>query len=244
MREGRRRASRLVASIFVNPLQFAAGEDLDRYPRNATGDATACDGVGVDVLFMPEVAALYPDGFQTRVQVGRLGQVLCGASRPGHFDGVATVVLKLFNLAQPDVAVFGCKDYQQLAVIRRMVRDLDLAIEIVGLPTVREPDGLAMSSRNSYLDPDQRSRAVCLSRALDAAERLVARGERRVESIVQAAAEVVRSEPIARIDYVDLVGADDLEPLCELERPGVLALAVRIGATRLIDNRVLVPPSP
>jgi pantoate--beta-alanine ligase len=240
MREARGRCDQLVVSIFVNPLQFGEGEDLDRYPRDPEGDAAACREVGVDVLFTPERADLYPDGFQTRVQVGRLAGGLCGASRPGHFEGVATVVLKLFCLVGPQVAVFGQKDYQQLAVIRRMVHDLDVGVEVVGVPTVREQDGLAMSSRNAYLDEHQREQARVLVRALDLAELMVAEGERGAEEIVRAAADLIQGQPLATIDYVELVDADTLEVFCELERPAVLALAVHFGPTRLIDNRVLV----
>ncbi len=241
MRDARGRAQHLVTSIFVNPLQFGEGEDLERYPRDPEGDAAACRSVGVDVIFAPEVPALYPDGFQTRVHPGPLAEGLCGASRPGHFGGVLTVVLKLFNTVKPHVAVFGQKDYQQLAIIRRMVRDLDVDTEIVGLPTVREPDGVAMSSRNAYLTDAQREQARALVRALDLAELMVEQGERGAEEIVRAAADLIQGKPLANIDYVELVDADTLEPFCTLERPAVLAMAVYFGATRLIDNRVLSP---
>lgn len=241
MREGRARGQHLVASIFVNPLQFAPGEDLDTYPRDAEGDAAKCESVGVDVLFCPTKASLYPDGFQTTVQPGPIAGPLCGASRPGHFEGVCTVVLKLFNLVRPNVAVFGRKDYQQLAVLRRMVRDLDVDTEVVGMPIVREADGVAMSSRNAYLDAEQRSQASVLHRGLDLAERLVAQGERGVEAILSSVADRIREQSLADIDYVELVDADSLATICDLERPGVLALAVRFGNTRLIDNRVLTP---
>ena len=239
MREARERGQHLVTSIFVNPLQFGEGEDLDRYPRDPEGDAAACREARVDVLFSPNRAELYPEGFQTRVQVGRLADGLCGASRPGHFEGVATVVLKLFGLVKPTVAVFGQKDYQQLAVLRAMVRDLDVDVEIISVPTVREADGIAMSSRNAYLDEEQRQQARALVRALDLAELMVREGERGAEEIVSAAADLIQAEPLANIDYVELVDADTLEPMCELERPAVLALAVHFGPTRLIDNRVL-----
>ena len=241
MREARQRGRSLVASIFVNPLQFGQGEDLDRYPQDPEGDAAACREVGVDVLFAPRREDLYPDGFQTRVRVGRLAEGLCGASRPGHFEGVATVVLKLFGLVKPNVAVFGQKDYQQLAVLRTMVRDLDLDVELVGVPTVREADGVAMSSRNAYLDAEARQQARSLVLALDLAELMVSEGERGAEEIVRAAADLIQGQPLATIDYVELVDAETLEVFCTLERPAVLALAVHFGPTRLIDNRVLVP---
>ena len=241
MRQARERGQNLVASIFVNPLQFGEGEDLDRYPRDPEGDAAACREVGVDVLFTPLRAGLYPEDFQTHIHAGRLAEGLCGASRPGHFDGVLTVVLKLFNLVRPTAAVFGQKDFQQLAVIRRMVRDLDLDLEIIGVPIVRELDGLAMSSRNANLDEQQRQQARVLARALDLAELMVADGERGAEEIVRAAADLIQAQPLATIDYVELVDADELEPFCELERPAVLAMAVHFGRTRLIDNRLLEP---
>jgi len=241
MREARTRGQHLVASIFVNPLQFGLNEDLDLYPRDAVGDAASCRAEGVDVLFTPTRASLYPDGFQTTLKLGSLAGPLCGASRPGHFEGMATVVLKLFNLVRPTTAVFGNKDFQQLAIIRQMVRDLDLDVDIVGGPTVREPDGVAMSSRNANLDEAQRLQARALSGALDLAEELVEAGERGVEAIIAAAADLITEQPLASIDYVELVDADSLQVICDLERPGVMALAVRFGGTRLIDNRVLVP---
>jgi pantoate--beta-alanine ligase len=242
MREGARRAQNLVASIFVNPLQFGPREDLDRYPRDPDGDAAKCRSAGVGVLFVPSAQTMYPAGFQTTVKTGPLASGLCGASRPGHFDGVATVVLKLFNLVRPHVALFGEKDYQQLAVLRRMARDLDLGIEIAGMPIVREPDGLAMSSRNAYLSPDDRLQALALSQSLSFAESQVGSGERDPARIEQDVRSQLARSPRASIDYVALVDADTLQPLSgPLARPAVLALAVRFGATRLIDNRVLRP---
>ncbi|MCP4868821.1 MAG: pantoate--beta-alanine ligase [Proteobacteria bacterium] len=241
MREARERGQHLVASIFVNPLQFGANEDLDTYPRDAAGDAAKCRDVGVDVLFTPTKASLYPDGFQTTVQPGPIAGPLCGASRPGHFEGVCTIVLKLFNLVRPNVGVFGRKDYQQLAVLRRMARDFDVDVDVLGMPIVRESDGVAMSSRNARLGADQRTQAQVLHRALDLAESLVAAGERGVEAIVAAAAVLIREQPLADIDYVELVDADDLSTICDLEAPAVLALAVKFGSVRLIDNRVLTP---
>jgi len=241
MRRARERADHLVVSIFVNPLQFGPGEDLERYPRDPDGDAERCREVGTDVLFLPSSKLLYPDGFQTTVQPGALALSLCGASRPGHFDGVATVVLKLFNIVSPDVAVFGRKDYQQLQILRRMGRDLDLPVEILGMPIVREVDGIAMSSRNAYLSPAERLQAQVLHQALDRVEASVAGGERSTDALVQLACSLVSAQPLAEIDYVELVDAESLQPTRELSSPALLALAVRFGGTRLIDNRVLVP---
>ncbi|GAB4259360.1 MAG: pantoate--beta-alanine ligase [Deferrisomatales bacterium] len=231
----------VVVSIFVNPTQFGPQEDLDRYPRDMEGDAARCREEGVDVVFAPTVAEMYPDGYQTYVTVERLSQPLCGASRPGHFRGVATVVAKLFHMVEPDVAVFGEKDFQQLQVIRRMVRDLNMGVEIVGVPTVREPDGLAMSSRNAYLDPDERRRALALSQALDRAQERVAAGERRSEEVLRAVREVL-DEAAVRVDYAELRDPESLEPVERVEGPTLLALAGFVGQTRLIDNRVLRAP--
>jgi pantoate--beta-alanine ligase len=239
LEEGRRRADVLVLSIFVNPTQFGPNEDLDRYPRDLPGDLAKARSAGVDLAFVPEAAAMYPAGAQTFVEVRDLSRGLCGDRRPGHFAGVATVVTKLFHVVRPHVAIFGEKDYQQLAVIRRMTRDLDLGVEIVGVPIVREPDGLAMSSRNAYLSPSERTEALSLSRALDRAEAMVAAGERDAARIVEAARAVLAEAPSARIDYVELRDAETLAEIASLDRPAVLALAVFIGSTRLIDNRVL-----
>jgi len=241
MRRARDCADHLVVSIFVNPLQFGPGEDLERYPRDPDGDADRCREVGTDVLFLPSSTALYPDGFQTTVQPGALALPLCGASRPGHFDGVATVVLKLFNIVSPDLAVFGRKDYQQLQVLRRMGRDLDLPVEILGMPIVRETDGIAMSSRNAYLSPAQRLQAQVLHRALDRVEAALAGGERSTAVLVELASSLISAQPLAEIDYVELVDAESLQPTGEVSSPALLALAVRFGGTRLIDNRVLSP---
>jgi pantoate--beta-alanine ligase len=241
LEEGRRRGDRLVLSIFVNPTQFGPGEDLDRYPRDVDGDLRKAGGAGTDVAFVPERAAMYPRGFQTYVEVRELARGLDGDSRPGHFTGVATVVCKLFQIVRPHVALFGEKDYQQLAVIRRMVRDLDLPLEVIGLPTVREADGLAMSSRNSYLDPDERRRAVALSRGLFAARARFQAGEREAAALL-AAARAPLVEAAAVIDYLELRDAEALAPLERAgDRPAVLAVAAFIGRTRLIDNVRLDP---
>jgi pantoate--beta-alanine ligase len=239
MREGRRRGDLLVASIFVNPAQFGAGEDFDSYPRDLERDAALAAEAGVDVIFAPVASDMYPAGYQTWVDVDRLTLPLCGASRPGHFRGVTTVVCKLFNVVMPHVALFGKKDYQQLAVIRRMAADLNMAVEIVGMPIVREADGLAMSSRNAYLSPGERASALCLSRALAAARGLYREGERDAARLRDRAFSVINAEPAARIEYVELRDGSTLEEITQAGDHSVLALAVRIGATRLIDNCVL-----
>lgn len=242
MREARKRADHLVVSIFVNPLQFAPGEDLDRYPRDPEGDAQKCASLGCDILFTPVKAELYPEGFQTRVQVGPLAQGLCGASRAGHFEGVATIVLKLFGLVRPDLAVFGSKDYQQLQIIRRMAEDFDLGIEIVGMPIVREADGLALSSRNAYLSKQERQQALVLNQTLTELKKWVLEGERQVGRLLERARERIAQQELAELDYIDLVDAEHLTPLKEIGvSPVLAAVAVRFGATRLIDNKVIKP---
>ncbi len=243
LHEGRRRADVLVASIYVNPLQFGPGEDLASYPRSPQKDAELCRDAGVDILFQPDSEQLYPEGFQTGVRAGSLGEGLCGASRAAHFDGVCTVVLKLFNLVRPRWAMFGTKDYQQLQVIRAMVRDFNLDIEVVGMPIVREHDGLAMSSRNAYLDQQQRRQALCLSAGLDAAEQLILAGERDASRLAQTVRSLIEQQELAEVEYVTLADADSLRPLhSTFTSPVVLALAVHFGATRLIDNRVFSLP--
>lgn len=239
MREARRICDRLVVSIFVNPTQFGKNEDFGRYPKDTEGDLTKCSQEAVDILFLPSVEEIYPEGFQTRVQVLDLPRHLCGLSRPGHFDGVATVVAKLFNITKPHCAVFGQKDYQQLAVISRMVSDLNLDVTIVGVPTVREPDGLAMSSRNSYLSLGERQEALCLKRALDLAGELVAGGEGDPLTVQRAMEALVSEMPSARIDYIRVCDPVTLDPVTRIEGEVLVALAVHIGKTRLIDNAVL-----
>ena len=242
MRAAKTEADHLVVSIFVNPLQFAPGEDLDRYPSDPEGDAMKCKQLGCDVLFSPVKADLYPQGFQTRVPVGALAENLCGASRAGHFEGVATIVLKLFGLVRPTTAFFGSKDYQQLQIIRRMARDLDLGIDVVGMPIVREEDGLALSSRNAYLSEEERQQARVLSRSLRELENDVAAGERCVTSLVKRARALIEEQSLARIDYVSVVDAEELTPLESIgEGPVLAALAVAFGKTRLIDNREIRP---
>ncbi len=239
LRIARARADVVILTIFVNPTQFGPNEDLAKYPRDEAGDLAKAKTCGIDLAFCPEVAAMYPAGAQTFVEVRELQKPMCGASRPGHFAGVATIVSKLFNITKPHLAVFGEKDYQQLAIIRRMVRDLDFGIEIVGVPIVREPDGLAMSSRNAYLDATQRKAALSLSRGLAAAEAKLAAGERDAAALVAAARAPLEAESLVRIDYVELRDADDLSQVSRCDAPSVLAIAAFVGTTRLIDNRVL-----
>jgi len=239
----RRHADRVVASVFVNPVQFDRADDFARYPRDLERDGALLAGAGADVLFAPDVSEIYPPGSQTFVTVDALSQPLCGGHRPGHFRGVATVVLKLFTAVQPHVAVFGEKDYQQLALIRRMVRDLFLDVDVIGAPIVREADGLAMSSRNRHLEATERGAARCLPEALGAAEAVLAGGERSAATVVAAASAVMAREPLARVDYVALVDPETLAPVETVDDRAVLALAVWIGSTRLIDNRLLAVPA-
>jgi pantoate--beta-alanine ligase len=233
LRAGRRRAERLVLSIFVNPTQFGPNEDLARYPRDLPGDLAQATGAGIDVAFVPEVADIYPAGFQTSVSVSELARGLDGPLRPGHFAGVATVVAKLFNIVRPHLAIFGEKDFQQLAIVRRMVVDLAMGLEIVGVPTVREPDGLAMSSRNAYLSAAERARATSLCRALFAARDRAAAGERGAPALLETARGVL---DVDRVDYLELCDVETLAPVARIERGCVLAVAAWVGRTRLIDN--------
>ncbi len=237
----RAQTSFVVVSIFVNPMQFGPNEDLARYPRDEPGDLATCRAAGVDLVFLPVVEEMYPGGEATCVHVRGLTDTLCGPLRPGHFDGVATVVTKLFNLVRPDLACFGEKDYQQLAVVRRMVIDLNQPVEIVGCPTVREADGLALSSRNRRLSPAERAQAACLSRALHNAVRRVATGERDAAAIEQELRRVILAAGPVAIEYASVVDADTLVPVKRVERSAVAAVAVRIGTTRLIDNMRLEP---
>ena len=239
--EARRRAERVVVSVFVNPIQFDRRDDFEQYPRPLEGDLRICAGAGVDAVYAPSAAAMYPEGFESAVEVARLTEPLCGAARPGHFRGVTTVVTKLFHAVRPDVAVFGEKDYQQLAVIRRMTADLDFGIEIVGVATVREPDGLALSSRNRRLGADDRAAARCVPRALDAAADVVRAGERRAAAVVARATAVIGAEGRARLEYAELRDPETLAEVTEVAGPALLALAVWVGGVRLIDNRMLVP---
>lgn len=240
VRAAKARMGAVAVSIFVNPTQFAPTDDLARYPRDLERDLALLEAAGCDLVFTPGVEEIYPAGFSTRVEVEGVTAPLEGAVRPGHFLGVATVVLKLFNIVQPDAAWFGQKDAQQCAVLRRMAADLDLPVEIVVAPTVREPDGLAMSSRNVYLAPPERAAAVVLISALRAAEALFQTGERDAERLRRAMDEVIAGEPLARPDYVSIADPDSLAELTTIDAHGALAsLAVRIGSTRLIDNLLL-----
>lgn len=228
--------SLLVLSIFVNPAQFGPNEDFASYPRDMARDLDMADQEGVDIVFAPDAKAIYPAGFRTHVEVEGLGERLCGLSRPGHFRGVATVVLKLFNIIEPDTAIFGEKDFQQLRIIRKMIQDLDLDLEIIGAPTVREPGGLAMSSRNSYLDAEERLAALCVPASIEAAKDAVSRGAVRSSEVVGEAKKIIEKEPLAVIDYVRVCDGDTLEDIDDIEDGARLFLAVRIGRARLIDN--------
>jgi pantoate--beta-alanine ligase len=237
--EARRENDKVIVSIFVNPIQFGIGEDFERYPRDAEGDSAVLRSAGADAVYRPSVGAMYPPGFSTRVHVFGLSDVLEGSFRPGHFEGVATVVAKLFGAAEPDRAYFGQKDAQQVAVVKRLAADLDTGVEIRVCPTLREADGLALSSRNAYLNADERRAAVCLSAALREAAAAFGEGERRPEKLRELLLARLAAEPLAKVDYAELV-----DP-ATFASPGPLAvLAVRIGRTRLIDNHDLANPYP
>ncbi|MCH7839369.1 MAG: pantoate--beta-alanine ligase [Planctomycetes bacterium] len=232
----RRRCGSVAVTIFVNPTQFGPDEDFEKYPQPLEADLAACEASGVDIVFTPSVETLYPRGFETTIHVSGLTEGLCGAHRPGHFDGVTTIVAKLLNILPAEVAFFGEKDYQQFLVIRRMVCDLNLPIEIAACPIVREKDGLACSSRNRYLSPSERSQAAVLSRALFSARDRIAAGHKRVKELVtRIRAEILTAGP-AKIDYVEIVDAETLDSLTEVDRPARIVLAARIGPCRLIDN--------
>ena len=239
MERGRKLADILVISIFVNPIQFGPGEDFRKYPRDLKRDLSLAEGVGVDVAFIPEAEEMYPPDYQTYLEVTGLTQHLCGLSRPGHFRGVTTVVAKLFNIVKPDIALFGLKDYQQYIVIKRMVRDLNYDIEVVGCPIIREEDGLAMSSRNTYLTPEQRKSALCLYQGIKLAERLVREGQRDAKIIIKEVIDYIESKPYTQIDYVKICHPETLDDLEYLNDKALLALAVRVGKARLIDNTIL-----
>ncbi|MDP4094635.1 MAG: pantoate--beta-alanine ligase [Bacillota bacterium] len=229
----------VVMSIFVNPTQFGPNEDLDKYPRNLDGDMQLAEQAGVDVIFLPKVSEMYPEGYKTYISVEKITERLCGKSRPGHFRGVATVVCKLFNIVEPDKAYFGEKDAQQVVVIKQMVRDLNMGLEIVPCPIVREADGLALSSRNTYLTKGQRNSALVLSTSLFHARDMIKNGERRVNAILDYLKKNISSEEAANIDYIEIVDADTLEPLNVVEKRVLIALAVKFGTTRLIDNVIV-----
>jgi len=244
VREARAHADVVAVSIFVNPLQFDRRDDFDAYPRPLDDDLETCRAAGVDGVYAPTADAMYPVGFQTNVEPGTLGDVLEGAHRRGHFRGVATVVAKLFGAARPHVAVFGQKDFQQLAIIRRMARDLDMGIDIIGLPTVREADGVALSSRNRRLSPAQRAAAVCVPRSLQAVAEALAAGEHDTATLAALGRSVVDDEPLARFEHLELVHPDTLQPLAEITGQAVAVTAVWFGEVRLIDNRLLATGRP
>ena len=239
VRAAREANERVAVSIFVNPAQFGPAEDLASYPRDEARDLALLEAEGVDAVFAPAPEEMYPEGFRTYVTVEKLTVRLEGASRPAHFRGVTTVVLKLLNIVQPRRAYFGRKDALQLAVVGRMARDLDVPVEIVGMPIVREPDGLAMSSRNVYLSPDQRRAAPVLSRSLGLAEELYEGGERDAGALRSAMAALVAGEPLAAVDYLSVADSETLEELERIDRPALVSLAVRFDSTRLIDNTTL-----
>jgi len=239
MKAGRRLSDRLVVSIFVNPTQFGPSEDYGSYPRDPEGDLAKAREVDVDIAFCPSNEEMYPQGFQTSVAVQEVTKHLCGLSRPTHFEGVTTVVAKLFNITMPHLAVFGQKDYQQLTVISRMVKDLNMAVKIVGVPIVRESDGLAMSSRNTYLSSVERESSLCLKKSLDLADSLFDQGERNPEKIIGDVKQLIQDHPLTEIDYVKICHPATLEDVETVEERNLLALAVKVGKTRLIDNCLL-----
>jgi pantoate--beta-alanine ligase len=236
---GRKKADLLVVSIFVNPIQFGPKEDFEKYPRDLEGDRRMTEKRGVDIIFSPEAKTFYSQSFQTYVTVDQVTQNLCGASRPGHFRGVTTVVCKLFHIVKPHLAIFGQKDYQQVSAIQQMVEDLNMDVEVVGRPTVREADGLAMSSRNAYLTPEERISARSLSRALKEAQTLFLKGERKTDVLLNQVLSMIGQHPNIRIDYAKICHPKTLEVIKVIEGSGVLAIAVWCGITRLIDNCVL-----
>jgi pantoate--beta-alanine ligase len=241
MKEGKRAGDKLVISIFVNPTQFGPGEDFDSYPSNLERDFKLAEAIGVDVAFTPDKADFYPQGFDTFIDQEKLPSHLCGLSRSGHFQGVMTIVTKLFHVVNPDIAVFGEKDFQQLAIIRRMVKDLNFNIRIIGHPTVREADGLAMSSRNSKLAQAQRTTGLCLINALKKAQNSLKNNETSSAAIIQNAVDFICSHPDTEIDYIKICDPKTLDDVTEIDRPVVMALAVKVGTTRLIDNMILNP---
>ncbi len=241
VKEGFKHGDRVVVSIFVNPTQFGPNEDFESYPRNMEQDINVLEKEGVDIIFTPSAGDLYTEGFQTSVQLENLPNHLCGITRPGHFQGVATVVTKLFNIVKPDYALFGQKDFQQLAVIRRMVKDLNLDVEIIGVPTVRETDGLAMSSRNTYLNPSQRKSALSIYDSLKNAQIMLAKGVSDAKKIIDASSDIINSMPDTDIDYLIICNPETLEEIKVINRPALFAMAVKIGKTRLIDNMIIIP---
>jgi len=241
MREGRRHGDKVVVSIFVNPTQFGPGEDLSTYPRDLERDFNLAKDAGADIIFTPNAWDVYPQGFDTFINQEKLPDHLCGLSRPGHFKGVMTVVTKLFHMVAPQIAVFGEKDFQQLAIIRRMVTDLNFDIQIISHPTVRESDGLAMSSRNSKLSSEQRKSALSLNQALKNSQKLLHEGEIRSDRLIQEATDLILSFPGTAVDYIHICDPDSLENVKTVTQPAVMALAIKVGPVRLIDNMILTP---
>jgi pantoate--beta-alanine ligase len=242
MKEGRQLGDFLVTSIYVNPTQFGAGEDLDKYPRDFERDEKLLQEVGCDAIFYPSNKEMYPDNYQTYINVEGVTENLCGLTRSGHFRGVATVCAKLFNIVKPHVTIFGKKDFQQLVVIKRMVKDLNMDLEVIGMPTIRESDGLAMSSRNTYLKENERESALSLSRSLKLAAEMYERGERSARKIIGEVTGFIEEHPHTRIDYVKICDTETMEDVEYLEGQSVLALAVWVGSPRLIDNYVFGEP--
>ncbi len=239
MRAAKDKGDFLVVSVFVNPTQFAPNEDFNKYTRDLDGDIRKVSDIGVDAVFFPDVDEIYPEGFETYVEVEELQKPLCGQFRPGHFKGVATVVLKLFNIVKPDIAVFGEKDYQQFSIIKKMVRDLHLEIEIVGMPIIREEDGLALSSRNAYLSDEERARALALSESLSEIEKRYKKGNKNISNLVQLGIGILNNSSINNIDYFEIRNGSSLGSKKEAQPGDVVAIAARIGNTRLIDNTKL-----
>ncbi len=241
VRESVQKTGAAVVSIFINPTQFGPGEDFKEYPRDLEHDLSLLENEGVGIVFRPDQEEMYPKGFRSYVEVHELQDKLCGRSRPGHFRGVCTVVLKLFQIVEPDIAFFGQKDAQQAVIIKRMVQDLNLNVAVEVLPIIREEDGLALSSRNSYLDIEERKAAVCLFKCLQKAEKMIRERERNSRRIIQAMERIIHSEPLARMDYIEIVDLDNLDPLDKIEGVVLVALAVFIGEVRLIDNMIVSP---
>jgi len=239
IRAARKENQQVVVSIFVNPIQFGAKDDLKRYPRNFKKDLASCKKEGVKIIFYPDIKEMYPEGYKTYVTVQGLSDLLCGKFRPGHFQGVTTVVAKLFNLIQPDIAYFGQKDAQQALIIQKMVQDLNMPVQVEVLPTVREPDGLAMSSRNSYLKKDERHDALVLRKALIRARELISLGERRPQEIIRKMKQLIKKSKSAKIQYISIVDLKDLKPVSRIKDNLLIALAVYIGRVRLIDNVII-----
>lgn len=239
MKKGREVGDVLVVSIFVNPIQFGQGEDFEKYPRDIEKDRELCEAEGADILFVPKTEEMYPDEYQTAVEVLWVTKNLCGKFRPGHFRGVATVVTKLFNIVRPQYAIFGEKDYQQLVAIRRLVKDLDLDVDVLGMPIVREPDGLAMSSRNAYLSKEERKAALSIYRALQSAKGLYDNGERTNRVLLKEVKRIIELEPMIKPEYAKVVDAQTMEDIDSAGKEALLAIAARVGDTRLIDNVIL-----